>query len=90
MITNLDIAKKYFKYARFDENDSYKLGNEYSITWLGEYEEFVVDRYFFDPDVGYVSSPDMFAGDFRQCLEFCLGHKLDAVDVAALEKIKAG
>ena len=90
-VTNLDIAKKYFGLAGFDSSDDrYFLNDEWSVVWSGDGEKFYVDRDWFDPEVGYCSDQDCFVGDFRQCLEFCLGYKLDSVDVAALEKIKAG
>lgn len=90
MKTNLDIARKYFKKATFNGEDTYGIDHEYTIQWLGEGELFTVDRNFYDDEVGYVNSPEMFSGDFRQCLEFCLGHKIDAQDVAALEELKVG
>lgn len=88
MITNLDIAKKYFKEAKFND-DTYDLDDEWQITWI-EGELFVVDRFFFDSEVGYVTRDDIFSGDFRQCLEFCLGEEIVAEDVKALEEIKKG
>lgn len=88
MITNLDIARKYFPDAKFTENDEYDL-NDYVIIWLEE-EKFTVDKYFYDNEIGYVTDPDIFIGDFRQCLEFCLGYKLDAADVKDLDLAKIG
>ncbi len=91
MQTNLDIARKYFELAGFDSSDdSYFLDDQYSITWSGDNEKFYVDRVYFDSEVGYVTDSDVFSGDFRQCLEFCLGHKIDAQDAQELEKVKAG
>lgn len=88
MITNLDIALKYFPYTVFSD-DLYSLNKEFTIEWL-ENETFIVDRFYFDPEVGQVTDDDIFTGDFRKCLEFCLGYKLDVQDVAALEKLKVG
>lgn len=88
MKTNLDILLKYFPYSVFCDN-TYSLNKEFTIEWI-ENELFVVDKYYFDPEVGHVSDTDIFSGDFKQCLEFCLGHKIKAQDAKRLEKLKAG
>lgn len=86
-MTNLEITRKYFKKAYFEHEDRYVLDDEFTIQWL-ENETFIVDRFYYDYDVGPVTDDDCFTGDFRQCLEFCLGEKLNAEDVNALNKLK--
>lgn len=86
-MTNLDIAKKYFKEAYFEHNDRYVLSKEFTINHIDS-ELFSVDSFYFDLDIGPVTDDDLFVGDFRQCLEFCLGEKIDSTDVQVLEDLK--
>lgn len=70
-MTNLEMAQKYFPKAQFDlSRDSYELTDRFEIEWTGESECFVVNENYYDRDVGYVSNPEVFNGNFTECLEF--------------------
>lgn len=75
-MTNLEKALQYFPKAKFDENDNYQLNKEWEIEYLTEGsqipEHFVVNHYYFDRDVGYVSDTEVFSGNFDECLTFVL------------------
>lgn len=69
--TNLDYAKQFFPKAKYSEkNDTYDLGNMYEIEWSGDGELFYVTHTTFDWGVGYVTSDDLFSGNFGECIEF--------------------
>lgn len=72
--TNLDYIKQWFNKTihdyRDDGLDFYDLKNGYEIEYLGEYEEFIVNYYYYDHDVGYCTNDDIFSGDFGQCVEY--------------------
>ena len=88
--TNLTIAKKYFPNAEFgNDDDDYKLNKEFTITWTGEGEIFAVDRSYLDREVGIVTDDDIFSGDFKECLEFCLEKNISNVDAAILKRLKS-
>lgn len=71
-MTNLEQALMYFPKAIFDENDNYQLDNTFEIEWLGDGENFVVNENRYCHDIGYYSNPEIFAGNFGQCLHFVL------------------
>lgn len=72
-MTNLDKMKLIFPKADFNTNeDSYSTNtrlDRYVIQWI-ENEIFVVDRIWFDRDVGYVDDTDLYSGNFDECLEY--------------------
>lgn len=77
--TNLDFAKQFFPKARYESDDSYNLGNGYTISWETD-EKFYVQHTHLDWEVGYVTSDDLFCGDFGQCIEFIkkeTGHDIE-------------
>jgi hypothetical protein len=70
MITNLDVARKFFKKAEFElENNTYIINDHWFIVWLDE-ERFTVDHTYLDLDVGYITEVDLFYGCFIDCLSF--------------------
>lgn len=53
-----------------NENDAYEVAHGYEIEWTGNGETFVVNRHYFDRDVGHVSDTDLFMGSLSQCADF--------------------
>lgn len=51
---------------------NYKLNERWTIEWMGEGENFCVNEYFFDFDVGHVDNPEIYSSNFFQCLNFVL------------------
>ena len=53
-----------------NENDAYEVAHGYEIEWSGDGENYVVNRHWFDRDVGHVSDPELFMGTLDQCADF--------------------